>query len=210
MSNLLAGFATREQAKRAATIFFAKTNNAPGKEGRDFHLHQNERGDWHFRDGAPPAQLRPATREEVMPSEDSNTTNARPDTGPGRECEPSGATAPEDVRELVERLTRLADQDRRSSHQEADQYRRNAAQVFAFCNQERDLRLAAEAERDRLKEALAKVEKRWSTRQDIRLRAGEMTAQEMRTTKACLDAVFRELRAALPAAQPDLDKESDR
>lgn len=284
MSNFLAGFATREQAKRAATLFFDIINNELGKEGRDFHLHRNERGHWHFASGAAPAQLRPATREEVMPSEDSNTTNARPDVGPGRECEPSGAEVPGDVRELVERIGRAmatASNDDFSdpgTEKRTRHVKRVVTLLQARCalllvasdrDQERALRLAAEAEQDRLREerdglddhlrsaiatmegvdaaifhdpqqidragefrgaladgvakaraalsaetkrnrlteALAQVERRWSTAEDIRLRAGEISPQVMRTTKACLDAVFRELRAA---AQPGLDKESDR
>jgi len=54
MGDFIPGFLTRAQAKRAGQIFFTRANGVPGKEGKHFHLVQNEHGRWHFEEGRAP------------------------------------------------------------------------------------------------------------------------------------------------------------
>lgn len=48
------GFLTREDARRAGAKFFAMSDGTQGREGRHFHLVQNEHGRWHFEGGPGP------------------------------------------------------------------------------------------------------------------------------------------------------------
>lgn len=45
------GFLTANHARKAGREFFARTNCMPGKEGRHFHVVQNQHGRWHFEEG---------------------------------------------------------------------------------------------------------------------------------------------------------------